>query len=80
MKAFLTANYGLIPYTNHWMVISGNEQLKVFWAFESGVEYIKKLEGNKQPKSRKKANKEILDSLSTVDSSLSVHKQRRKGK
>lgn len=75
MKSFLTANYGLIPYTNQWMVISGSEQLKVFWSFESGVEYIKKLEGNKERKSRKKVNKQILDPAFTVDSPASVHQK-----
>ena len=57
------------------MVISGSEQLKVFWSFDSGVEYIKKIEGNKEKKSRKKANKEILDPVLTIDSPATVHQK-----
>lgn len=72
MEGFLTIKHGLIPYNNQWMVISGNEQLKLFWCYDSGVEYIKKLEGNKESKSRKKANKTILNPDPTVDTTLTV--------
>jgi hypothetical protein len=75
MKAFLTANYGLIPYTNQWMVISGSEQLKIFWSFDSGVEYINKLGGNKEKKSRKKVNKQILDPVLAMDSPATDHQK-----
>ena len=54
------------------MVISGSEQLKVFWSYDSGVEYINKLEGNKESKSRKKANKRILNPDPTVDTTITV--------
>lgn len=72
MKGFLTNNHGLIAYNNYWMVISGSEQLKVFWSYDSGVEYINKLEGNKESKSRKKANKRILNPDPTIDTTISV--------
>ena len=63
MKGFLADNgYGLIPFEDQWMVISGKGQLKVFWCYESGVEYIDKL-SNKSitNKTRKKVNKKILN-------------------
>jgi len=54
------------------MVISGSEQLKVFWCYDSGVEYINKIEGNKELKSRKKANKKILNPDPAMDTTLTV--------
>lgn len=76
MKAFLTNEYGLIPYDNQWMVISGKEQLTICWSYESGVEYINKLEGKKEVKYRKKVNKQILGSLSFVDTLTTDHKRK----
>jgi hypothetical protein len=54
------------------MVISGSEQLKVFWCYDSGVEYINKIEGNKELKSRKKANKKILNPDPVTDTTTTV--------
>ena len=67
MEGFLTNNYGLLPYKNEWVVISGKGQLKSFWCYDSGVEYINKLENKKETKARKKANKSILQPNPTVD-------------
>lgn len=82
MKGFLTGNYGLIPYSNQWMVISGNEQIKLFWCYDSGIEYINKLENKKESKQRKKSNKRILNSDPTVDTLITapLTKQRKKSK
>jgi hypothetical protein len=63
LKGFLTeSGYGLIPFANQWMVINGKGQLKVFWSYESGVEYIDKLNNKSITlKTRKQANKKILN-------------------
>ena len=72
MEGFLTENYGLLPYKNEWVVISGKGQLKSFWCYDSGVEYINKLENKKESKVRSKTNKNILQPDSTVDTTTIV--------
>ena len=72
LEGFLTDNYGLLPYKNEWIVINGKGQLKSFWCYDSGVEYINKLENKKESKVRKKINKNILQPSPTVDTTTTV--------
>jgi hypothetical protein len=42
------------------MIISGSKQVKLFWSYESGVEFINKKENIPEKKVKGKPNKKLL--------------------